>query len=91
MSWVLIAGGLDVERGIELAKGALERPSPFSDVEARLPYRASAEHCLGLAYLKQGNTSQALTHLRKAADLQPERKAIQVDMRRALAEPSGTE
>ncbi|MFQ5601183.1 MAG: tetratricopeptide repeat protein, partial [Candidatus Krumholzibacteriia bacterium] len=91
LAWILIAGELDIQKGIEVAKRAVEIPIRFSEVEKALPHRASAEHSLGLAYLKQGRTDLATKHLQRAAVLQPNRTSIHLDLQRALGLLSGTQ
>jgi len=84
LSWVLVSGDLDIDRGIEIAQRAQEMPIRFTDIERRLPFRENADHTLGLAYLKKGATRKALNHLRKALADQPNRQFLQDDLQRAL-------
>jgi tetratricopeptide (TPR) repeat protein len=91
LSWVLVAGDLDVDRGIAMAQRACSMPQRFTDLERRLPYRENAEHTLGLAYLKKGSNRQAVEHLRKAAAEQPNRQALQGHLQRALELSADTE
>jgi tetratricopeptide (TPR) repeat protein len=90
LAWVLVSGNLDVERGIEMARRAMELPSSFLDVEKSLPHRACAHHSLGLAYLKQGKLDLAAQQLAKAAELQPNRACIHDDMIRLHDTSGGT-
>jgi tetratricopeptide (TPR) repeat protein len=91
LSWVLVAGNLDIDRGIRVALDARQLPIPFTDIERKLPYRENAEHTLGLAYLKKGSTRQAVDHLRRAIAEQPNRASLQTDLQRALERTADTE
>jgi serine/threonine protein kinase/Tfp pilus assembly protein PilF len=87
MGWVLVTGGLDIERGIESAKGALDsKPDRYSSGNDPniYPFLALPEHTVGLAYLKKGQYQKALEYLEQAAEQVPERQAIQSDLRLAI-------
>jgi tetratricopeptide (TPR) repeat protein len=90
LAWTLVSGDLDVQRGIEVAKQAIDLPLGFLDVEKSLPHRVCAQHSLGHAYLKQGKTQLAVEYLEKAVVLQPRRACIQVDLQRATSAARGT-
>jgi tetratricopeptide (TPR) repeat protein len=85
LAWVLIAGELDIDRGVELARQSLTlRKSPTYDRTA-WPYRASAEHCLGLAALERGDYTEATKWLTAALKSRPQRTLIADDLARARA------
>jgi tetratricopeptide (TPR) repeat protein len=90
LAWVLVSGNVDLERGIETARRALELPSSFLDVEKGLPHRAGAHHSLGRAYLKQGKMELAAQQLAKAAEVQPNRASIREDLMRLNGARGGT-
>jgi tetratricopeptide (TPR) repeat protein len=90
LAWVLVAGDIDVDRGMREAERALELPIPASDVGSKLPIWPSADHSLGLAYLKNEQPKQAAEHLRRAAELQPDRASLRSDLKRAEALLDGT-
>ena len=72
-SWILIAGELDLVRGLELGQKALDlRPG----YQPRNPYVPSPEHTLGLAYLTKGQYQKAVEYLEQAAKLVPNRQVI---------------
>ena len=74
LAWILVAGDLDVEYGIELARSALSTP-PFDDPtdewRTAQPNAPVPEAVLGLAYRKQGNDRMALVFLEEAARMRP--------------------
>jgi tetratricopeptide (TPR) repeat protein len=76
LAWILIAGDLDVERGVELARRSLELSRMPGDESMAWPYEASAEHCLGLAAMKNGDYKAAIERLTAAAETRPQRKLI---------------
>jgi tetratricopeptide (TPR) repeat protein len=82
LSWVLIAGDIDLQEGISLAEQALGMPGPpysfFLD-----PFQPSPRHCLGLAYLKQGDRERAIGMLKTAAAERPDRLLIQEHLKDA--------
>jgi tetratricopeptide (TPR) repeat protein len=90
LAWILVDGDLDLERGMEIAKHANELPRSFIDVGKSLPHRACADHSLGLAYLKAGKKDIAQKHLRKAAEIQPNRACIHDHLESAHGVTSGT-
>ena len=78
LAWVLIAGDLNVKKGIELAEKAIAlHPSPITDYSLRYNFFfPSAEHAAGLGYLKEGRYEDAVAALQKAAELQPRRALV---------------
>jgi tetratricopeptide (TPR) repeat protein/predicted Ser/Thr protein kinase len=83
LAWILIAGELDLEEGMRLARAALERPASWSESNTRYPFMPSPEHALGLAHLKQGRQGKAVEMLEKAATLRPDRTLIQEHLAQA--------
>jgi len=82
LAWVLVAGNLDLDEGVTVAEKALGMPPPpFQGLV--FPYMASARHCLGLAYLKRGETSAAVSMLAAAAAERPDRPLIQKHLKEA--------
>lgn len=82
LAWVLIAGDLDLDEGITVAEKALGLPPPpFRGLV--FPYMASARHCLGLAYLKRGESAKAAGMLAAAAAERPDRPLIEEHLREA--------
>jgi serine/threonine protein kinase/tetratricopeptide (TPR) repeat protein len=90
LAWTLIAGDLDVDRGIREAERALELPIAATNQFHQLPCWPPAEHSLGLALLKKGTPDQAVAHLRRAAERIPGRESLLADLRRAETIASGT-
>ena len=85
LAWVLIAGELDLLQGIDLAEQALGmRAHPFERAHT-FTFQASPRHCLGLAYLKQGERDRAASMLRTAAAERPDRTLIREHLRQAEA------
>jgi tetratricopeptide (TPR) repeat protein len=84
LAWVLIAGGLDVERGVAEAQQALTLPAPM-DREYKLPCWPPAEHSLGLAALERGDSASAVEQLKRAAKRSPWRESVKADLTRAQA------
>jgi tetratricopeptide (TPR) repeat protein len=82
LSWTLIAGDLDPERGLELARQAVATPSFDAAVRA-LGCFALPEHCMGMAYLKQGRYGEAVDVLTQAARLRPDQSDIRQHLARA--------
>ena len=83
LSWVLIAGELDVDEGVALAEKALGlRESPHASAYVE-HYVAPPQHGLGLAYLKRGEYDRAVGMLRTAAAERPDRPSIRQDLERA--------
>jgi tetratricopeptide (TPR) repeat protein/tRNA A-37 threonylcarbamoyl transferase component Bud32 len=76
VAWVLVAGDLDLERGIELAEAGRAIPQTAWEPGMYSPSWPSPEHALGLAHLKQGHFDQAATILEEAARLRPRRTSI---------------
>ena len=83
MAWVLIAGGIDVDRGIELAREAVETPAPYNAAARELTCLATPELCLGVAYLEHGRYDEAVRQLTEAARLRPGRSDIREHLERA--------
>jgi len=90
LAWTLVAGDLDLDRGVREAQVAQKLPLAADDHYHRLPCFPPAEHSLGLAALKQGDTQKAVDLLQSAASKRPTREAIQSDLRRATSQLQGT-
>jgi len=82
LSWILIAGEIDVDRGLELAREAIATPS-FDEASRELACLALPEHCLGMAYLKRGQYEEAVDVLTEAARLRPGQRDIRDHLERA--------
>jgi len=83
-AWLLVAGGLDLERGSRLAEEALGRmPDGYAVTAQESPFLVWPEHSLGLAYLKKGQLQKAVEYLERAARALPERQAIRDDLEQA--------
>ncbi len=76
LAWVLIAGDIDLDRGLEMAVKAVETPEAYDDAALELSCLALAEHCLGVAYLKQGRYEEAVKQLTEASRLRPDQPLI---------------
>ena len=85
LAWPLVAGNLDLDRGIEYAEMAQSRPPIFRELRSRAPFTVSNEQTLGVAYMKKGDYDRAVEYLAQAADLRPDRPSIQTDLERAIA------
>jgi len=85
LAWVLIAGDLDREAGLELAERATERAEIPYAVASRLPFVPPIEECLGRAYLEQGRYAEAVRLLQAAQSLRPDRPSIRSGLERARA------
>jgi len=83
LAWVLVAGELDVDAGVELATAALEIPARYDDAAQAMASVPSAEHALGLAHLRRKEYDLALRVLTRAFELRPDRVAIQPHLRQA--------
>ncbi|HXV77012.1 MAG TPA: tetratricopeptide repeat protein, partial [Candidatus Polarisedimenticolaceae bacterium] len=83
LAWVLIAGEIDLERGLELAVKAVDTPDSYFEAANDLSCMALAEHCLGVAYLKQGRYDEAVAVLTEASRLRPEHAAIREQLEQA--------
>jgi Flp pilus assembly protein TadD len=83
LAWVLIAGDLGVDEGIELAGRAQAREKESLWSEPTLPFLPSPEHCLGLAEIRRGRVEAGVIRLEEAARLRPDRSRIQQDIERA--------
>jgi serine/threonine protein kinase/tetratricopeptide (TPR) repeat protein len=83
LAWVLIAGDLGVDEGIELAGRAQAREKESLWSEPTLPFLPSPEHCLGLAEIRRGRVEAGVIRLEEAARLRPDRPRIQQDIERA--------
>ncbi len=78
LAWVLIAGDLNVDEGIELAEKAMAMPLAFyvaPGYRAR-PYLPTREHALGLGYLKKKRYEDAVRLLERAREVQPGRELV---------------
>ena len=86
MSWVLIAGDIDVDRGMELASRAMGTPESYFEAAKKMSSLALAEHCLGMAYLKQGRYEEAVEQLSEASLIRPDSALIREQLERASAQ-----
>jgi len=75
LAWVLVAGELDLERGIAMAEAGRAIPQRPDEFVWFLPY-PPPEHALGLARLQQGRFAEAVSLLEAAARLRPNRALI---------------
>jgi tetratricopeptide (TPR) repeat protein len=73
---VLVAGELDLDRGIAMAEAGRAIPPRPNELVLFLP-QPPPEHALGLARLKQGRLAEAVSLLEAAARLKPNRALIQ--------------
>ncbi|MCH8838450.1 MAG: tetratricopeptide repeat protein, partial [Candidatus Marinimicrobia bacterium] len=90
MAWVLIAGELDIDRGILLAEKALsEKPDDFPETAKIYPFVPLPEHSLGRAYLMKGQYQESVAYLEQAAELLPERQVIHDDLAQAKRKLAG--
>jgi tetratricopeptide (TPR) repeat protein len=76
MAWVLIAGDIDIDQGMELAVKAVETPRSYYEAAKEMACLALAEHCLGVAYLKQGRYQEAVEQLSEASRIRPDNPVI---------------
>ncbi|MBN1351577.1 protein kinase [candidate division KSB1 bacterium] len=84
LAWVLVAGDIDVERGIAIAEKALDsKPEDWAHTVSVYPYYAVPEHTIGRGYLKKGDYQKAIQYLEQAAQIAPERESIRSDLQRA--------
>jgi len=84
LAWTLIAGDLDIPAGIAAARRAEQIAEMRGfHFDSGLPFMASYEHSLGVAYMKQGDPKTAVEHLERAVEMHPERHAAQDDLKRA--------
>ena len=81
LGWVLVAGELDLERGLECTQKALDaKPDDLLRILDARTFGALPEHTLGLVYLKKGQYQKAMPFLEQAAEQMPERQMIQKDL-----------
>lgn len=83
LSWVLVIGNFDLDKGIINAQKSIEECTLLkhnykNDVK-EIPYQALPEYTLGLAYLKKGQWQTALRYLDTARKILPSRSDIQRD------------
>ncbi|MDR2803377.1 MAG: tetratricopeptide repeat protein [Treponema sp.] len=78
LGFLLVETGLDVERGLELCKKAVNK----------YPQNAAYLDSLGWAYYKTGEIGEARSCLRRALDLAPRHKDISSHMKTLIAEAS---
>jgi len=92
LAWVLIAGDIDIDRGLELAVKAVDTPDTYFEAAKEMTCMALAEHCLGVAYLKQGRYQEAAEVLTEASRLRPGQRLIREQLQQAneLALQSGS-
>jgi tetratricopeptide (TPR) repeat protein len=85
LAWILIAGDIDLDEGLELAeKGRTLRTHwSWPAYLAANPWVPSLDHALGLAHLKQGRPAEAVPLLEKAAALQPGRSLVREHLKQA--------
>jgi len=87
LGWVLVTGGIDLDRGIEMARRA--RGFPLGcDEKLHFPFDPEPEHTLGLAYLKMGDREKAIEWLEKAEEKRPDRALILEHLQAARAKKS---
>ena len=89
LAWILIAGNLDREEGVELAEQALEIAETPHAAGWRLPYIPSPHECIGLAYLEEGRYDRAVELLETAQKLRPDRASIRTRLDEARAGAAG--
>ena len=78
LAWVLIASGLDVDRGVLLAQEAVSmRDSPQPRAAQFYPYLGWPEQSLGIGYLKKGDAARAVQYLEQATQALPNRALLQ--------------
>lgn len=83
LGWILVAGNIDLDRGMELAQVALDNPtvnSPLDLYVTRSPYVPLPQHTLGVGNMNQGDYQKALPLLERAHELRPEDEAISRDL-----------
>jgi len=85
MSWVLVAGEIDVDRAMELAAQAMETPESYFEAANEMFSPALPEHCLGVAYLKKGRYEEAVEQLSKASRIRPDNALIREQLEQANA------
>jgi tetratricopeptide (TPR) repeat protein len=85
LSWVLVAGDIDVDRGMELAALALETPESYFEAAKEMSSMALPEHCLGVAYLKKGRYEEAVEQLSEASRIRPDNALIREQLQQASA------
>lgn len=84
-AWLLVKGNIDLDKGISLAQQALKAKPQFFDEDCKVfTYRPLPEHTIGLAFLKKGDSKQAIEYLKKASAILPERQSIKDDLRLAI-------
>ena len=83
LAWILVAGGLDIDRGVETARQAPKIPANYEEPSETYPFTPVAEHTLGLAALKKGSNAEAVKLLEAAARLRPDRESIREDLEHA--------
>jgi tetratricopeptide (TPR) repeat protein len=84
-AWVLIAGGIDLDRGLEMAMTAVDTPDSYLQAAREISCVALAEHCLGIAYLKQGRYDEAVEVLTEASRIRPDHALIREQLEQATA------
>lgn len=86
MAWVLIAGDIDIDEGMELAVKAVDTPESYYEAAKEMACLALAEHCLGVAYLKQGRYQEAVEQLSEASRIRPDSPVIREHLEQANAQ-----
>ncbi|MEZ5358874.1 MAG: protein kinase [Candidatus Zixiibacteriota bacterium] len=82
LGWILVAGEIDIDRGLEYGQIALDNPpasSPFDAYVTHSPYVPLPQHTVGLGYMKRGDYQKALPLLEKAHELRPDDRNILQD------------
>jgi tetratricopeptide (TPR) repeat protein len=89
LAWILVAGKLDIDAGIETALRALSLPMrTYFYPSPQDPYVPCPEHTLGRAYLELGERDKAVEYLETALDKRPNRPSIREDLQRARGDGS---
>ena len=87
----LVAGGIDPEEGLALARAAVDKlPPRYEERASSRVFFPLVEETLGQAYGAKGDHEKALLYLKRAAELAPLRPGIQESLRHAreiAAEP----
>jgi tetratricopeptide (TPR) repeat protein len=78
LGYILVDGGIDVKRGLDLCKKAVQKK----------PQNPAYLDSLGWAYYKSGEISEARNALRRALELAPRQRDITRHMREVIGEAS---
>jgi hypothetical protein len=85
MAWILVAGDIDLDRGIELAAQAMETPESYFEAAEEMSSLALPEQCLGVAFLKRGRYDEAVEQLSEASRVRPDSDVIREQLELASA------